>query len=977
MVFTKKIRFACLVLATIFLCSCTGQSASTLENTDTTVQKGEEILETLKLNIESFKADKDKYTAKLAFDRDFSGQVTVLLKSEANSQEDKKDISAKGGESFEITASAPQFCNGDFSLIVSAEGTDMQDSASVKFKNGLPQLSVDSVKLVADEMTLQEKASLFVAMGAERNMAATTYVVERLGLPTIHMADGPAGLRIDTPTVGYPSGTNLANTWDGELVKKITSYMGDDCKSYGVDVLLSPGLNIQKNILGGRNFEYFSEDPYLTGMMAASYTSGLQSTGVGACLKHYAANNQESNRGSYSAQVTERALREIYLKAFDYAVDISSPYTVMTSYNRIAGTYTSTMKDLICDILKDEFAFDGFVMSDWGAGGGKDEMIHAGNDMYCGSPDVAKDVEAVVDMVRSRKIKMEDLDRCCENILSVIAKTNAMTQRRPEYEVQNKEEKLQAVRSVGAESMVLLKNDTQTLPLSNDNKEIALFGNASYVTEHCGYGAGYVVVDHVVHVKEGLENASFTINPKIAALYDGCKRHPHVLTQEANPINDEFEIVLDERTVKRSASESDYAIFTISRMTMEGADHADCKGDFSLNDRERNAIKIISDAFHAEGKKFIVLINTGNPIEVKSWADMADAIVYIGLSGEQIGNSTADILTGAVNPSGKLACTWPITYGDTACSEYFPGNSEISTYYDDIYVGYRYYTTFDIDTAYEFGYGLSYTQFEYSDFQVSENSGKYTLSVKVTNIGSVSGRETAQFYVSKPDGKNEHPVIELVGYAKTPILNAGEDAVVSVNVTEKELMTYFTADSKWIVEKGEYTFSVGASVEDIKSSTKITINEEIQVRDVENACTPVNDFEIITKDNPKSTISGENLALNKTVYVSGEEAGYLAEYAVDGSYHTRWSALGTTENFYWITVDLGKITDIDRVVIRWESNTEGEFSVMTSNDNVTWKRAKMCKYEAINNIQLDTSARYVKIMNKATGFFSIYSIEIF
>lgn len=981
---SKKCRLISFLISIVFLSSCTGDDAITTDvSTDpetvaeTTAQQE---VTTAEFEAEEFSVDGSSFSSKFVAVGDFDGEVSLSLQKGDEKFTDSKKVTLKDGEVCEFSGSDVQFLSSDFTLEFSAiSGGEAVDQLKIDFASGVVQLSVDSVKLVIDEMTVEEKASLLVSLPEEKFIAAKTYAIERLGVPSIQLADGPAGLRTNVPTVGYPTGTSLASTWNNETIKKITEFLGDDCYNFGIEVLLAPGLNIQKEIFCGRNFEYFSEDPYLTGMMASAYTLGVQSSGVGVSLKHYAANNQETSRGSVSSKVTERALREIYLKAFDYAVELSDPYTVMTSYNKLNGKYTSVNRDLI-GILRNEFGFDGCVFSDWQAGGTRDGMINAGNDMYCGSQAPQTDVQAIINAITLNKARAENVDSCCENILMLVARSNAMTDndRRIPSQIRNKNIKTAAVREAGAEGMVLLKNDGKTLPIANTS--VAIFGNASYVTEHGGYGAGSVMVSKVETVFDGLSAAEgITVNETVAALYKGCQKHPHVLTPEANPANDTLEVVITRDIAKKAAEESDHAIFTISRLTMEGADHTDTYGDFRLNSVERTAIEYLSEEFRAKGKKLIVLINTGNPIEVASWRDMADAIVYIGLAGEEIGNSCADILTGAVNPSGKLTSTWPISYSDTPCSDYFPGSVHETVYYDDIYVGYRYYKTFDIETAYEFGYGLSYTTFEYSDFTVTEDGKDIILSVKVKNTGDTAGREVVQFYVTKPDGKNEHPAAELVGYGKTALLGAGEEEVITVKVTNKEIMTYVKEDSAWIVEKGEYKFSVGASVDDIKFDSTLTKAEEILVLDTENACGPMTAFDIITKETPKKVFNeGENFALNKPVQVSGVEHGYNAEYAVDGSKGTRWSALGSPSSDYWIIVDLEEVKTVSTVKINWESNTNGKFSVMLSADGENWTTLDEVKYDSVTINECEgISARYVKIADRSNGFFSIYEISVY
>ena len=980
----KKHRLISIAMALLLLTSCTGGDNVTTDiesitGTEQVTDAGvENITSNAVFSAKEFTVNDGAFSSKFSAEGDFDGEILLSLTNGTDTFTDSKQVSLKNGDVFEFTGEA-SFLSTDFTMTLSSKTKSGEDEKlKISFKNGLVQLSEDSVELVVDAMTLEEKASLLVSLPAERAMAANTYEIERLGVPSIQFADGPAGVRLDIATVGYPTGTSLASTWNDATVNKIAEYLGDDADCFGVEILLAPGMNIQKEVFGGRNFEYFSEDPYLTGMMASAYTLGIQSKGVGVSLKHFAANNQETARGSVSSKVTERALREMYLKAFGYAVENSDPYTVMTSYNKINGKYTSTNVDLI-NILRKEFGFDGCVLSDWEAGGSRDGMIKAGNDMYCGSKDVKADVKEIIALVKSRNIKTENLNSCCKNVLELIVKTGAdFSEERFPGQPRKRSEKLTAVREAGAEGMVLLKNDGKTLPINNTS--VAVFGNASYVTEHGGYGAGSVKIAGVTTVYNGLKNAGgITVNADIAALYSNCKRHPHVLTPEANPTDDKLEVVITRDIAKKAAEESEYAVFTVSRMTMEGADHTDRRGDFRLNKVEEDALKYISEEFHAKGKKVIVLINTGNPIEVASWRDMADAILYIGLAGEQIGNSAADVLTGRVNPSGKLTSTWPMLYSDTPCSEYFPGNTTETVYYDDIYVGYRYYKTFGIETAYEFGYGLSYTTFEYSDFSVTEGDDGITLSVKIKNTGDTAGSEVVQFYVTKPDGKNEHPVSELVGYGKTAVLEAGSEETITVKVTDKELMTYVTSDSAWICEKGEYKFSVGASVDDIKFDKNVTRNEEILVLDTENACKPLGSFDIITKETPKKVENlGVNIALDKSVTVSGEEAGCEAIYAVDGSNGTRWSGLGTTSDTYWITVDLEEVKEIETIKINWESNAKGKFTVKVSENGVNWKSLPKVEYSSVTTHKCSgAKARFVKIEGPAGGFFSIYEIAVY
>ena len=881
------------------------------------------------------------------------------------------------GSALDVAANGT--ANGTNVQIYTYNNTDAQ-----KFEIKVPidvikgtQLSESTVKQVLSEMTLAEKISLIILQSAPNSMAGKTAALERFGIPSVEFADGPAGLRLNTATVGYPSGTTLASTWNNMTVENLLKYLGDDCRDFGVEMILAPGMNIQKNILNGRNFEYFSEDPFLTGMMAASYTKGVQSTGVSVALKHYAANNQETDRMQVSVEITERALREIYLKGFDYAVNYSDPHSVMTSYNKIMGTYTGTHKGLV-DTLRNEFGFKGFVMTDWGTQINRADMILSGNDIYCGGSVIADAISSeITSALNSGKIKMSDLDACCEHLLSYIAKSNAMKNIPVTNTVSNKAEKLQAIRQAGAEGTVLLKNDNNTLPLPVST--VSLFGNASYRTLHSGFGAGYVQVSDVVNISEGLQNSGIVLNSVVTSMYANCGANSQS-DADCNPENDPYEIAVSATTARNAAKISDCAIFTISRITKETADHANRAGDYYLNAKEREAIENLSSAFRARGKKLIVIINTGNPIEVASWAHLADAILYAGLSGEQIGNSVADVIRGNVTPSGKLTSTWPIKFADTPYAKYFPGDATLTAVYnDDIYVGYRYYETFDVDVMYEFGYGLSYTTFDYSNFKIVKDGDNYVLSVDVTNTGKVKGSEVVQFYVTKPDGKNEHPVKELVGYGKTSVLSPNGKQTITITVTEDELRTYSEKDSCWFIEKGEYKFHVAASVKDVRHSASVTIENETTVLDTESILGDTSNVAVITKDRPTFDFtSSKNIALGKASVASYSENGCPYYNITDGNLSTRWSAVGTPTGMnYWITIALDKVQYLKEMLILWESNMGGEFYVYISNDNKNWKELGPFNYSQVNLITLNQEARFVNIQAPRNGYFSIYEVGIY
>ncbi len=920
--------------------------------------------------------DGNKYSLYLSFKDNFNGNLSLNFKYGNTTKNISRHIYAKADEECAVSYSGIPFLSNSYTLEVTASNPDYSDNVSVSYVNGAPQLSKETVKMVVSAMTTHEKASLIVLLSASNAVAGQTYSLSRYGIPSAQFADGPAGLRLGNSTISYPSGTTLASTWNSETVRKVTAYIGDDCRNYGIDTLLAPGMNIQKNVLNGRNFEYFSEDPLLTGIMAANYTLGVQSTNVGVALKHYAANNQETERMWASSELTERALREIYLRGFGYAVRLADPYSVMTSYNKIQDTFSAENKGII-DVLRGEFGFNGMVMTDWGTIIDRVKMLNAGNDLYCGGYHIANDIiQALLNGLNDGTLELSQLELCCENILNYVAKSNAMSNASSPNSIQNKSAKLQAARQAAAEGTVLLKNDGNTLPLSKS--KVALFGNASYITEYSGYGSGRAVASDVVNINEGLTNAGYTLYSTVSSMYKSCSQHSIDSADTANPQNDTYEISISSSTAKSAAKSADCAIFTVSRLSVEGLDHVNRAGDFCLNSRELQAIENISSAFHARNKKFIVIINTGNPIEVASWAHLADAIIYVGLAGEQIGNAVADVISGAITPSGKLTATWPIKFSDTPYAEYFPGDYTSVVYNDDIYVGYRYYSTFDVDVMYEFGYGLSYTTFEYSDFKIEKSDDNYILSVDIKNIGSVAGSEVVQFYVTKPDSKNEHPAMQLVGFGKTASLAPNQTQTITATVTAEELKTYSTDDSLWFIEKGEYKFHVGASVEKINFSGTVTIENETTVFDTENILKDTSAIAIITKDRPSFEFnSSKNIALNKSAAVSFAESGYPASHLTDGNLSTRWSAVGSTTDTFWVTVDLGSVQHIKETIILWQANTFGEFSVLVSTDNKNWEKIGSFNHAQANLITIDKDVRYVNVQGENDGYFSIYEIGIY
>lgn len=725
-------------------------------------------------------------------------------------------------------------------------------------QNVAPQLGKNSVKDVIAAMSLEEKSKLVTGTGMRfgggptvgetdnkvPGAAGTTYAIPRLGIPAIVVADGPAGLRI-SPFRGkdstqsyyctaFPVATLLASTWDTELVKKVGEAMGNEVLEYGVDILLGPGLNIHRNPLGGRNFEYFSEDPYLTGKLTAAIVKGIQSKGVGTSVKHYAANNQETNRNTINTIVSERALREIYLEGFRIGIQEAEPWTVMSSYNKINGPYTSESKDLLTTILRDEWKYNGFVMTDWF--GGKDPVAQmiAGNELLMpGTPNQSK---AIMEAVQNGKLDVAVLDRNIEKILNIVLKSP--TFKNYKYsDKPNLKSNAETARMVAAEGMILLKNVGKALPIPANTKNIAAFGNTSYDIITGGTGSGDVNEAYSISMINGLLNAGYKVDEELKTLYsdfiesENAKRPRQRGFMLPPPLP---QMELTGTVISKKAQEADLALITIGRNSGEFADRK-LENDFYLNNVEKELIKNVSSAFRALGKKVIVVLNIGGVIEIESWRDYADGILLAWQPGQEAGNAIADVLSGKVNPSGKLATTFPVDYKDVASSKNFPGipveKPTDVTYEEGIYVGYRYFDSFAVKPAYEFGFGQSYTSFSLTN--VKTNSSKFkdkiTITVDVTNNGNVSGKEVVQIYLTAPSKSINKPLKELKAFGKTNLLSPGAKQTLSFNIDARSLASFNTDRTSWIAEAGEYKLSIGTSSSNIQHTETFSLSKEILV----------------------------------------------------------------------------------------------------------------------------------------------------
>lgn len=735
------------------------------------------------------------------------------------------------------------------------------------------KLNAYNIDEVIRAMTLEEKAALLVGNGSQAGTnsggtmlgktmnlvpgaAGTTSAIPRLGIPATVVADGPAGVRI-SPTregtgktfyaTGFPVGTALASTWNLPLVEQVGRAIGNEVKEYGCDVILGPGMNIMRNPLCGRNFEYFSEDPIVTGKMATAYVNGIESQGVGTSVKHFAVNSQETARSVVDERVSQRALREIYLKGFEMVVKESQPWTVMSAYNKINGTYAQSNRQLLTDILRNEWGYKGIVMTDWTPLRNTGAQISAGNDLMM--PGYATQVQDIIDRVRGGKLKEKEVDICVKRVLEYIVRTPRFSAY-PYNDAPDLAAHAKITRQSATEGIVLLKNKNKSLPLKRDVKNVALFGLQSYDFFSGGTGSGCVHTPYVVDMVKGLNNAGIGTTEKLTAIYtkyvDFIKEKFYAdmdpvmwFLNAGQPKMPEAEI--SRRCIDSEVKKADAAIITLGRQAGENVDRLEPE-EFNLTALEHELIENVCDAFHQEGKPVIIIINSGSVIETASWSDKADAILLAWQPGEEGGNSVADVLTGKANPSGKLTMTWPVSAADHYSSKNFPKemslyryrelrgwgweipNYDVAKHEEDIYVGYRYFDTFDKEVAYPFGYGLSYTTFSYEKPAVRTKGDDIIVTVNVKNTGVCPGKEVVQVYVTAPKGRLQKPSHELKAFAKTRELKPGESETLQMSIAKRDLASYDETYSQWLVDEGAYTFHIGASSRDMKGSITLHIN---------------------------------------------------------------------------------------------------------------------------------------------------------
>lgn len=668
------------------------------------------------------------------------------------------------------------------------------------------------LKALVSQMTLEEKAKL--CSGGD---FWHTEAVERLGIPSVLMTDGPCGLRkqagasdhlglnASVQAVSYPTGSCIASSFDRKLIEESGEVLGEECQAEDIAVLLGPAVNIKRSPLCGRNFEYFSEDPYLAGEMAAAYIKGVQSKNVGTSLKHFAANSQEHRRMTSDSVLDERTLREMYLPAFEKAVKEAKPWTVMCSYNQLNGVFASENHRLLTEILRDEWGYEGMVVSDWGAVNDRVKGVAAGMDLEMPGPGKAN-TQKLMEAVESGVLSQEDLDTSVERILKMVFD---YAENKREGVAFQYERDHQMARRMAAESMVLLKNEGGLLPISKE-KKVAFLGKFAEQPRFQGGGSSHVTCYQVTGAVEAAQGLNITY----------AQGYP-IDTQEPD------EALIGEAV--RAAQAADCAVLFIGitdAMESEGFD----RRDMNIPACQQKLVEEVAKV----QKNTVVVVHCGGPI-VMPWLQDVKAVLYAYLGGEAVGSAVVDILFGDVNPSGKLAETFPVRLEDNPSYLYYFGEEDRTEYREGIFVGYRYYDKKDLEVLFPFGHGLSYTSFAYSDLRLDRESMKDTdtlhVSLKVRNVGGRAGKEAVQLYVRDNESTAIRPVKELKGFEKVD-LAPGEEKTVEFTLDKRSFAYYHTGLKDWYVESGEFTILAGSSSRDIQLSGTVSVESTTQVKKV-------------------------------------------------------------------------------------------------------------------------------------------------
>ena len=663
---------------------------------------------------------------------------------------------------------------------------------------------------LVSQMTIKEKAALCIG-----GSAWCTTSVRRLGIPEIVMTDGPHGLRRvenvneshniaslkeSIPATCFPTASALAASWDVELIKEVGETIGEECIAQDVDIILGPGNNMKRTPLCGRNFEYFSEDPYLGGDLSAAFINGVQSKGVGATLKHFIANNQEYKRNTMSSEVDERTLREIYLRAFEIAIKKSRPWAVMCSYNKLNGTYCSESYELLTQILREEWKFDGIVMSDWGAIHDRIKALKAGVDLEMPGPK-KNSFKQLMTAIRNGELDEEILSKTAKRILKTIVRRYKVKEDKRDFDVNIHHS---IARKTASESMVLLKNEGDILPIEKPEL-IAIIGKAAKNPKIQGGGSSLVTPTNVDIPYEEIK--------KIA---EGSK----ILYEEGYTMEDELNQEMIDRA-KDVAKIAKIALLFIALPPNKEFESYD-RDDMHLSKQQVELIKSVSSV----QPNTVVILNNGSPISMREWIDDVPGVLQAWLMGQGGGKAVADILFGRINPSGKIAETFPVKLSDNPAYINYPGENDRVIYGEGIFVGYRYYDKKQVDVQFPFGYGLSYTTFEYSNLKVSSSKFRdidgLALTVDITNTGKMAGKEIVQLYVMDRESKLARPIKELKRFAKVD-LRPGETKTVSFNLDMQDFAYYSPQHKSWVTENGEFDIIVGKSSREICLTNRVNL----------------------------------------------------------------------------------------------------------------------------------------------------------
>ena len=663
------------------------------------------------------------------------------------------------------------------------------------------------------QMTLEEKASFCSGLDYWHTMG-----IDRLGIPVVMWTDGPHGIRkraekMDkeqatslkgVPAICFPTAVTTACSWDPDLIYEMGVLLGEECLKEKVSVLLGPGTNIKRSPLCGRNFEYFSEDPYLAGEISAAFVNGVQSKGIGTSLKHYAANSQETRRMTCDSVVDERALREIYLTSFEKTVKQAQPWTIMCAYNRLNGTYCAENKWLLTDVLRDEWGYKGMIVTDWGAENDRVAGLLAGQELEMPTSN-GEGNKQIVEAVKDGRIPEEFLDKMVDNILTVIMRSKEVL---GDYTYDKKAHHKKA-REIAGQCMVLLKNEDAVLPLKK-SANVAVIGEMAKKPRYQGAGSSIV-------------NASIIdcAYDEIIAKGVNVTYAPGYSTAKKNKISDEQFI----QEAVEAAKGKDAAILFIG-LTEEFESEGFDRTHIGIPPLHNKLVEAVS----AVNENVVIALSGGAVVEMP-WADKVKGILNCYLGGEASGSAAADILFGDVNPSGKLAETYPLSLSDNPSYNYYPGHTATVEYRESVFVGYRYYDTAHKNVRFPFGYGLSYTNFEYSDLKLSADSIKdtdtLTVSFKVKNTGDVDGAEIAQVYVTDNESTIYRPEQELRGFKKV-FLKAGEEKEITVELGKRAFAYYNVNIHDWHVESGKFTVKIGASSRDIKLTAEVNVESTVE-----------------------------------------------------------------------------------------------------------------------------------------------------